>query len=354
MIFGLKENYSIDTDETIECNYESFIEGAGSIIAESELNYSNIMKAVGLNELASFQATGGDDVLYESMDGVKDFFKKVKEFFLKMLAKLRGLFNKFIALFNSYTKNDKDFVSKYRKTLTGITSFKGFSYKGFKYTIDTNMTKSASSSIYTYINNIIPVLTDSNVGSDHEAGLKKLEDFNDVEDAIRGEALGKSGGFTAAEYRKELFEMLRNGESSKETIEDITSSDVREFLNTISDTSKDKKAAKDTLKPIEDKIKASIKELEKMEKAILNNKDDEKASDKMRAVKGRIDLLKAEQTALQEMNGQIFQAIKQRNRQAKAVCVSLINFTPKKESYEFGENEYEAYGENFLNGVTLV
>ena len=91
----------------------NFYEASMVAVAESEAIYNNSMKEVGIAELRYFEENG-QEMVYEP-DDVKGFFGKIKAFFINLFQKIKGLIKKFIALFDSYTKSDKDFVNKYVK-----------------------------------------------------------------------------------------------------------------------------------------------------------------------------------------------------------------------------------------------
>ena len=197
-----------------------------------------------------------------------------------------------------------------------------------------------------------------------EADIKKVED-SDFSDKMRGKILGASSDLTASEFSKEIFEKLRDGEDTKTEQENVN---ISTFLNDILSTKETKKTADRVFKEINTAIKDKIKATDSLEKSLLKKVGTSGGEGKAKADRENLlslqirvaskatQCLKDEQMMLQTINGQILQAIKQQNRQAKSVCVSLLNYKPKNEG--FGYDEYEGLddiiGENFLSGVKLV
>lgn len=368
-VYSLRESgINMDSIESIPCKYDNMLEASYAIIAESEANYANIMKAVGIAELAVFEESG-QEMIYEAAD-IKGFFGKVKDFFVNLMKKVKGLFEKFFAMINSYAKSDKEFVNKYRKQLLAVNT-KDFTFKGFKFTIENINMDTCDSRGYDYILSkmksivLAPGKASIKPGADKadlEESIKAVED-SDFNDYLRGKMLNNSGSLTSSEFSKEIFEKLRDGEDSKTEQEDVN---VSTLLSNILSTKESKKNADAIFKKINDSLKNKIKTTEALEKDLLSAQgkatgDNKIENENLIGLRIRVaskvtQCLKDEQMLLQTINGQILQAIKQKNRQAKSVCVSLLNYKPKNEG--FGYDEYEGLddiiGENFLSGVKLV
>ena len=329
------------TTGVIECAHEPGLEGAYHIVAESEANYNAIMQAVGVAELAVFESTGAE-MIYEAGD-VKGFFGKMKELFLNLWEKIKGLFKKFFAMFDTYVKNDKDFVNKYKKDILSANT-KGFKYKGFNFTLDAIDVKKAGNKIDGLLPHGTP--TDKNGMEDF---IKKFEDRVELVEKMRGAAVGESS-LEAAEFTKELFKKLRSGEDTKEEMDNISAHDQ---LIAISQNSNLKKAAEQQYKDMEKEIKDVINVLEKAEKDLLKgvpDKDDREGTEiralQIKTANVHIANLRDKLNILQVVNGAKLTAIKDCNRQAKAICVALMNYRPKNESTS-------VYESGFLAGVTL-
>lgn len=331
----------------IECSFEPGIEGAYAIVAESEANYNSIMQAVGVAELAVYESTG-EEMVYEAGD-VKGFLGKVKEFFVNLWEKIKGLFKKFFAMFDSYTKSDKEFVNKYKKHLISV-NVKDFKYKGFNFTVDAVEVGTADTAINGVITPAIGEESDLSDRAKCEAIIKAGEEKTELVEKMRGAAV-KESSLEASEFTKELFMKFRSGEDTKEELDNIS---VTDQLMAISENSALKKAAEKAFKDLEKSIKDAIKVVDKLQsgllKAIPDKTDKTVTEGRALAVKvcsNTAALLKDKMSILQLVNGAKLTAIKDKNRQAKAICVSLMNYKAKNESVDF-TNEG-----GFLAGVTI-
>lgn len=357
MIYGINEYYNTFDSEPLAHEFDSYLEATSMIIAESELNYNTIMESVGISELLSLQATG-DDVLYESADNVKAFFNRIKEFFEKMIKKLKGIYEHFIALLDSYVKNDKKFVEKYKKKLENPKNLNKIEIKGFTYTIEDDVLNTASNNLKAklssdYVGEKDVVSNGALTVSDVEAIAKKLENKTEIADELRAASIKSSDKkLNQSEFKKELFKKFRGSKSEKEDIT-VDSSLLSKSFDYITTADSDKKIAKKALITLEDDIKKTLNELKAAERAVKSEKSSEETSLKMRVIKERIDLLKIEKATLQTINGCLLQAIKDRSRQAKKICVAAVGAQSKKEDENSSTNESYGFG-NFLNGVNLI
>lgn len=345
--------YSMTNRETnltagiIECMHEPGLEGAYAIVAESEANYNKIMQAVGVAELAVFESTGAE-MVYEATD-IKGFFGKVKEFFVNLWEKIKGLFKKFFAMFDSYVKNDKDFVNKYKKHLLTVNT-RDFKYKGYNFTLDAVDVDKANGKMESVLTSVTCNLASAKL-SELQAIIKAGEDKSTIVEKMRGAAIDESS-LEASELVKELFKKLRSGEDSKEELDNISVSDL---LMAISENSTLKKNAEKQFKDLEKVIKEAIKKTEKAQNDIIKKipeKNDSEATEYRAALikiaSSEISFIKEKLNILQLVNGSKLTAIKDMNRQSKAICVALMNYKPKNESYYFAN---ESTG--FLADVTI-
>lgn len=339
------ENFDIENMTFEECAYENPFEAASYIVAESEDNYNNIIKAMALDEYAVYESTG-IEMVYEAAN-FKAFFAKVKDFFKKLWEKIKGMFQKFFAKINSVLMKDKDFVKKYKPALLKLDSVKGFEYKGYEFTN----------------------LTDKCIGADKvQAGLKGLieiagasketltsyiadiagEKKTALLDATRGETLGGGKKVEDSDYSDELFKYFRKGESDRQTIDSFSTSDINTQLDIISGADKAKKAAEDDLKTVKRTIDEIIKKLESAEKA-AEKTTSETQSELVKAYSGTVDVLKQRMNIVTLWNGAKLRALKDQNAQAKSICVKLLTFKPKTESAGFVHTE----GGSYLDSVVF-
>ena len=127
---------------------------------ESAANRNAFLKAIALNELASVEQYGTDQVFYESVN-IKGIFDKIKAFFKKIIEKIHKIFHTFIAKLSSWFQSSKDFAKKYEKDIIknwGLVK-NDWEFKGYKFNKDVLLTtKSASEGI---VNKIKTAKTDT-------------------------------------------------------------------------------------------------------------------------------------------------------------------------------------------------
>lgn len=387
-IYG-ESSYLEDVDAVDMPDYLSIEECAMNIVVESEMNWNSLMRAVAVTELSCLEETG-EELIYEASTG-GGFLSKVKEFFVNLLAKIKGLFKKFFALIQSYTATDKDFVKKYRADLTKINT-RDFSYKGYEFThvddistglknADDSMIKkiatdfASHSDIMSAISDVSKAtaksyadLKNTNGLEDNIKALVKLdEDPEEYNEKLRGaaaEGIGMSkGNRSASEFNDDLFEYYRNGESSKDTIDKVNVTELLTHIDTTKSLKRDaEKQYKELTRAINDKIKA-VDAIEKQYVKMIPNKESlttpearKFVGELIRAINIYTGLLRQESSILQVVNTAQLKALKDRNRQAKSVCVSLLTYKPKHEGFYYdNEDGYSSYseGSNFVNNVVF-
>ena len=378
-VYSIGRNYSRDFDNAgiIECQYEPGLEAALNIVAESELNYNKLMQAVAKDELGYLQENGVE-MVYEA-GAASSFIEKIKSFFLKIWEKIKGLFRKFFAKIDSFIKEDKSFVSKYKDRVINA-DVKDFKFNGFKFTnldqldsrtvyrsafkqytdsLGTDLKKIVESKIENVAENVKDILDNDKVDD-----LKKnIEKFNDDEQDLFEEARGavlSASSYTSTEFTEELFKYFRDDESSKQEKElpdlGVTKSDL---LTIITTASENKKNAENDYKKLDKEINDIVKGLDKLEKNFLNaipGKDEDKKKSEFNSVAVQTintasRIIKNCLAIAQVVNGAKLTAIKDRNRQAKAICVALIGRKSIKESYDdYSYNE----GASFLSELNFI
>jgi hypothetical protein len=351
----------LENCEAIEPKYENFDEAALASIVEAEENYNNIMQAVGVDELDFFEENGFEMVY--TTEAASGFFGKVKEFFMNLYQKIKGLFQKFVSLIDSYTKSDKDFVNKYRKHLLSANT-KDFEYKGFEFThLDAGTEKSMTKAQEQVGLGNLENIPGKEGNEAMESKIKGVEDRSEIVEKMRGAAVsaiggGSASGLEAGEFSKELFMVFRKGEDSKVNIEKVN---VSEQLSTILNAADTKKKAEKAFSDLEKTINNAIKALDKAEKEAVKDAPSKDSEGKATSdptngtyvslIGTYIYFIKEKLSIGQTVNGALLTALKDQNRQAKSICVSLMNYKPKHESVgSLGES---AVGGSLLGNVTI-
>lgn len=338
-----------DNNNIIESVFDSPIEAAFHIVAEGEENYNKIMQAIGIDELAVLESTGAE-MVYEAVD-IKALFGKIKDFFMNLFKKIQGIFQKFMALINSWVKSDKDFVNKYKKVLAQVDT-KNFEYKGYKFTNQGfDISASATRSENAIERAVGAKIADANADTDAaDSFIKALDDKSDILDKARGAAIS-ANPIESSDFAKELFMYFRNGEDSKVEIDNVS---VTTLLSIIDGAAEAKKQADKAYKDVEKSFKEFIKTAEKCEKELVkmvptgNDAGNAQFSTVIRGGSVAMQFMKDVAGIVSIVNGAKLTAIKDENRQAKSICVQLLNYKPKNES-GFVHTE----GSSFLSGVVI-
>lgn len=368
--------------------YPVGLEGALMHVYENECNYNALMKAVGISELKYYQETGKNLFIHEA-GAFSAFLDKAKAFFKKVIEKIKQIFHKFAAVMNQYTMSDKKFVKTYskeinRKDISDFT-FSGYTFKG----LDDAISKSTDIDVSKYDPDKFDDADKATLRSD---GFQSDSDkINDVIEERRGEWLGEltggnHGSLDESEFRDEIKDFLYGNNGEKEELED-KDIDKRKILQWIEGTDKAITNANKKQKECTRAIDKMIKKVEEFEK-IINKKDatyddagmrykeytstidatgrtnttaeyaksGEKISsteqDRLqKGINNTITVMKAESNDIVIFFGMLTGALKDRNRQSKAICVKIIGYN-KKESANYGY-----YGESSVDdlfaGVTI-
>lgn len=349
---SLIEDTSLTTND-----YASLTQVALEGLAESEGNWNNIMQACYCQELAHFQENGTEYVYTEASGG--GFIEAAKAFFKKVWEKIKALFKKFGMMIAQFSKTDKEFVKKYRPDIiAGMANMpKDTEFKGFVFTNIDKFTPMVTE----LGNEMLKLLTD--LKADHKPDTSnpdKSYDRTDEAEKMRGALLGKTSGLTASEFNSELFELFRNGESTKSSI-DLDSQKINTALNELEASAATKKAANDAYKQLNKYFDDIDKRLNDILKTVIKNfpqKDDpagsvDGATNDMVDIQRNIDANRDFSSIAQVAHGIFLTALKDRSRQYKAMCIKVAGYKgkkPKNESYSF---DHYGEGASFLEGVVL-
>lgn len=331
----------------------SYMELALEGVAQSEENWSNIMKACALTELTHFQETG-EEYVYTEATG-SGFIASAKAFFKKIWEKIKAVFKKFAVMLGAFTKSGKDFVTKYRvdiaSAIKNIPS--DAKIKGYKFTIegfDTEFNQSSS---------MMASAVDAAANQDLTAKAPKPDenyDYEDVVGQIRGSIIGEKDA-TASEFSKGLFEMFRGGEGTAEDL-DLNAAMVNEAMTELQGIAKTKKAttkAYNTLNKYFDRMeKALTKAQNNLAKGFPKNDKAaaENASNWMINLQRAIAGNRAMSNAAQQMHAAFLTACKDYTNQCKRICVKVVSYKTKHEGYGF--QHYNEGAGSFFDQVSLA
>jgi len=333
----ISESSNLDNIDVEASKYDANLAGASMLVYENELNYANMMKAVGINEL-NYLIENGTEMIYEG-GNLKSFFAKVKAFFVKIYEKVKGLFKKFIATMDKFVLSNKDFVKKYREALTKVNTT-DFEYKGYEYTINAFSVATSYAIMKDQDKHSkFPVNTATDVKVLTAEKDRLTENKEDIQDLLRGAcfkgAKNNNNKVDATDFDKELKAMFRNGEESPEIIDKV---EVTALLKTIDSYKDVKKAAEKDLSDTKKIIDAIIKDLTKQEKDLSSKiPKGTEATNLLNAAYVSLyskyhQLNKDMLGFLTRANGAKLGAMKSDLSQAKSVCVKLLSYKPKNEA----------------------
>lgn len=380
MIFN-SEYTSYDNTVVTESPYPLGLEGALMHVWENECNYNAMMKAVGISELRYYQETGGDLFVQEA-GAFSGFINKAKAFFKKVIEKIKQIFHKFTAVISQYTMDDKKFVKKYEKEIMrrDYTDFEveGYTFDGLG-TYAGDMKVKYDDAVTNAYGEIAKLLDEANANS-HLTKNSTDSDYASKLDTFSGKDnsryTGRStysadsdalttkkenarrtyfnkltsnngtGGMESSEFSEELKEYLYGNGGDKDTIE-IDNSKLRGYLEGIKKAEKDISYANRIEKKTTSEINAFIKRLEKIEGENVKYTSGETTdvtNKKNSYIKTINDVISVAQSVSNDVTvacGLLVQALKDRNRQAKAICVKALSYKNKNESATYTESYYD-------------
>lgn len=331
MIFDSNVNTTVDWNSIQESAYPLGLEGALMHIYENECNYNSIMKAAGIAECKYLKENGGDLFVQEAgaTGGLLDRFIT---FFRSVIKKIQEMFKKLFMKIASYTASDKKFVNTYKKKV--FANFKSFNFTGWK-----KLVGEINKPDY---NKITVKVGDANVLAKSIQFDTAMND-DQVEEKLKSYraliANSTDTDLDAKEFQTAIKELMYGDE--KEEFE-ISSSMVARCFDFISDTKKNVKDAERSRDNIVREINNFIKNLEKAKDIVLNGMDTKTDSEaelnnnstRINAISKKVELEKGLTTIYTTAYGAEIGAIKDRNRQAKAICVKALNSGSKKSTEE--------------------
>lgn len=361
MIFDANYTSTSDLSAIKESPYELGLAGAMMHVYENECNYNAIMKAVGISELKYYQETGKDLFVHEA-GAFEGFIAKMKAFFKAVIEKIKSIFKKFIAIFDQYRLSDKEFIKKYGNELIR-KDLKDFEFKGYKFG-DFKNVQGKIESAATALKSGIDDINNKNYNVDTNDFTKNVsrayadsDKVNEVKEKRRNEILTGNRNTTMdeSEFKDKLTDMLYGNDGDKDILNDIS---IRTQLNIIENAQNDIKAVEKTQKNIEKEINNLLKVLEKIPSEIrkkysynssktLTADEDKNVNNAIQNVNDLYDVKKSVANDITIAFGMIVQAYKDRNRQAKAICVKALSY--KHEAAMVSES----YSDDIFAGVVI-
>lgn len=376
---NVNESYTAAYDpEVAPSPYTLGVEGALMHVYESQCNYNALIEAAGIAEYKYAVETGGGDLFVNEAGAFANFVSRAKEMFKKIVEKIKAIFNKLGMVLAQFTKTDKEFVNKYGKQLRRV-NMRDFEFKGYKFTgLDAELNRSDVDILAAYnavktdkIDKISEAstwdkfakgITDQTV-KDPDSDFYVFADSDAVKDAkekVRAEFAPKGiSKPTSYESISELLEDWKEtiyGSAEKETIDDSDINMITQ-LTYIEKTNENTKLVTKFEKKTIKEINRIIKLFENVEKEAVklpkpgDDKDDKNRRVASRNINDMISIMHSASSDVTAVCGCIAQAVKDRNRQAKAICIKAINYKPKNESVDYSVGGYD--GDDLFGSVNL-
>lgn len=329
MLFNVNESAAVENyDYVQESKYELGITGALMHVYENECNYNAILTSVGIAEAKYFQENAGADLFLNESGAMSNLIGKFKTFFKAAIEKIKAIFKKFFAVLNQFIMKDKEFIKKYRKDIQ-MGSPKGLTIKG--YAFNTTALGEVASKFEATTNKY-------DVETSY-TGAPKYADSDAIKDACesaRAELIGESGKLDESELR-ELLKKKLYGDTDPTELEVGKDLQVIKLIDAVSDSAQNIKNAKEVETKAIRAVNIVIKKLEKLDNTITGAKlKDDDAHKEMqnnsKNLNDSMNILRSITNDITIICGAVVQAVKDENRQAKAICVKLIGRKAKNES----------------------
>lgn len=332
--------------------YTGDLQGAMYAVLDNTKNWNKICEAASLMELKYYNEHGTN--IWAIEEGAADgLLKKIKDFLMGVIKKIQEMFKHFLAFISSMVSKDKDFVKKYQKDIMAkasrLSSTNSIDIDGYKFTDldkgESLFDKGYESIVTQYSAEIGKKILDKSMDSDY---------MSDLKEKMRAQIIGASGSLDSDEFRTEVKEKVY-GSEDKEDIEINSSSQITKMLSIIKDTSTNTKTAEKAKNKLIKEIDKAAKDLEDMatktfDKAAIDSKgaepDNSLNTNTSSSLRYHAELLHSLSSDYTTAYGILLDAYKDRNRQARAICVKCLGLKQESASY---------YGSGSLLGnVTIL
>ena len=332
----------------------SFMEMGALAVEEATNDWNQFMRAVALTELSYVVESGGEELIYEAVD-IRTMADKVIAWFKKLWAKIKGIAETALAKFMSFGKNDQAFISKFsQKIYDGANNMpEGFSYKGWKFNKEA---MNPSSGFPAKIKSLSAEYVAGAEGSAKFFGDKGTtagamyadmhteKSYNTKLDRYRS-ALAGTTVSGASDFNKAFHRHLY-GSDSKEYI-NKSEVDAKSLINCVSGAKEAIEGAKSGRDEIKRSLDESIDKVNSFKEKVNNRPTDDDDTEKRNdiskiaaALTNISQYLKSIQSTNATAYSAYIGALRDQNRQSKAICVKLVSYSQKE--VKLGES-YSSY-----------
>ena len=247
-------------DVTIEASKYSHSAGATRIAMESvaELHDIFMESFYNTNQAELAAATEGvalEGSQYEAVHeaAISNAFAKIKDFMKKLWAKVKAFFHNVKRYMDAMFKSGSEFVKKYAQDIRNIGTLKDFEYKMYKYDnkkidtvdamVDTNWMDKGIDACKATIYKIAELSAEESkeehdriLGQSMSEIRKTLDRDNVTKDVVM--LISDSKCKDPDEFDEWLFGSFRSGATGADDKEDISITNVSEFVSVLNDSSK--------------------------------------------------------------------------------------------------------------------
>lgn len=319
------EAYRNATLEGLECDY-ALLECLTDIVnAQRVVDSADIMGSMTM-------LLEGTDVS-ATMEGViANAFEKIKHTFLKVKDVVVAWFKKVIDKIISFTKNGKEFVSKYGDVLKKKDT-KGFEFTGYVWTqkAGDGVVEKACSSIGNKINSLVGDLAAA-ADMDFDAMKSKIEGKgvkpgNDYKETIIKD-MGISGADSVSSMKSAITKAYRDGKDSSSSNLTLTSAQISEYLDYIS-------SAKDAIKKLKENQSTFEKQLNSVIKTIdtISRKED-RGGDKAKNASNVSSALNTLFAVKRQVHDAQVYGYRSMLKGETGILRRFLNWSPKKEAVQ--------------------
>ncbi len=273
----------------------------------------------------------------------KDGFAKIKAIFVKLWKKIKAWFDAVIRRFKIFFTNGEKFISKFKNEIESKTA-KGFTYKGYKYTLDKGETEvnRVDGAIHEWLVENLQWDDKHTTAKQQHTSItigdrQESYDTDSDKDALLKKALGTDD---KSEGLKILADEFRNKQETEEEFEDFSGNSRAELIKFVQDGSK-------TISKIqahENKTKDKFDRIMKAISTAENNISKEKESDNSNKAshtafaQHKFSMAQFAIGIITDAIGVQKQAVEEAAKRSEKVLKSFLTYKPAKDSYSFSDD----------------
>lgn len=350
-IFGTRSR--ADYSVTVE-NYKGFVDpslaGIQSINAEAtleayQLNASLYISDVIMEE-AVIEGAAEPEVLLEGV--VKDSLTKLKEMFQRFWAKVRAWFEKAKKALQMIFSSGEAFIKKFEEDLN-MKNVKGFTYEGFKYTLEAG-SKTVQSKVETvekFLDETVGFKIDEAQTTMHgqKSSIEDTEHSGEYNTTEEKEKLVKQlGAEELSEVLDEVKKAFRNGKEEKEEFEDFSGNSKQALIAIVKNMKKHISEVEKQQRQTDNDFKKVLNAIQNAQSAINRQKAEgedvaQKKAKMLTFANHKFQLAHYALTIINSLYGVEVDAYKEAAREAESVLKAYLRFKPAKEGFEIMDDE---------------